>query len=312
MNASKAPSETEAKGNRSQGVVDLGRELKISQVRAVAQQLGAFLQAQEVLLDASQVELIDTAGLQLLGAFVRDAERGGVEFRWAGVSEPFLNAAQLLDLAQHLRLTGSDQQTGVSCDTAGGVDPGVTETVRSDQDREAGQEPAPARNALQTLDLAIAQIEAALREGDDNMGVLTEVFTRIASEVKAMERAVGELHPAKAVSAAKSAMNRYHHAISSNVKSAIVAFQFYDRLTQRLSHVQDSLVALVELLSDESHMHSPEAWNGLKQALRSRYSMSQERNLFDALMTGVARKEALGDLAVQSSTQDTSEVELFG
>ncbi len=67
--------------------------------------LCGLLQATQcVLLDASNVERIDTAALQLLFAFVRDRRAGGLEVSWQGSSAALLDAADLLDMRVQLGL----------------------------------------------------------------------------------------------------------------------------------------------------------------------------------------------------------------
>ncbi len=55
-------------------------------------------------LDATAVERVDTATLQLLAAFHRDALARGGKIAWAGVSTPLREAAERLGLAQALAL----------------------------------------------------------------------------------------------------------------------------------------------------------------------------------------------------------------
>jgi anti-anti-sigma regulatory factor len=55
-------------------------------------------------LDAGAVERVDTAALQLLAAFRRDAAAKGHDTRWLGASEALHEAAGLLGLARMLDL----------------------------------------------------------------------------------------------------------------------------------------------------------------------------------------------------------------
>lgn len=56
----------------------------------------------EAVLDVAAVERIDTAVVQLLYAFVRDRKAQGGKVVWAGNSECFAEAVNLLGLATHL------------------------------------------------------------------------------------------------------------------------------------------------------------------------------------------------------------------
>lgn len=74
-----------------------------------AGQLQALLVAQleqgmPVRLDAGQVERIDTAGLQLLVAFVRDRRKRARAVTWHRCSESLTRAASMLGLSADLEL----------------------------------------------------------------------------------------------------------------------------------------------------------------------------------------------------------------
>lgn len=65
---------------------------------------GLLQSPQRVVLDASNVERIDTATLQLLFAFVRDRRACGLQVTWQGSSAALLDAADLLDMRVQLGL----------------------------------------------------------------------------------------------------------------------------------------------------------------------------------------------------------------
>jgi ABC-type transporter Mla MlaB component len=53
-------------------------------------------------IDASAVQRIDTASLQVLAAFARDRRAGGLALEWLGVPACLAEAASLLDLTTAL------------------------------------------------------------------------------------------------------------------------------------------------------------------------------------------------------------------
>jgi len=124
-----------------------------------------------------------------------------------------------------------------------------------------------------------------------------------------MEQAVWEIPSEQAPAELVDTVESYRQAIAKNVNAAVVGMQFYDQLVQRLSHVRDGLACLAELVADESRARVPAAWSDLTQTLRAMYSMSHERNLFDAVMKGETREEATSGLAMPIATQ--CEVEWF-
>ena len=57
-----------------------------------------------VQIDASAVQRIDTASLQVLAAFARDRRAAGLEVEWLGVPASLTEVAQVLDLTSVLGL----------------------------------------------------------------------------------------------------------------------------------------------------------------------------------------------------------------
>ena len=55
-------------------------------------------------IDASEVQRVDTAILQVFLAYSQEAKLQGLQFCWQGVSEAFRNAVQLLGIEQELDL----------------------------------------------------------------------------------------------------------------------------------------------------------------------------------------------------------------
>lgn len=79
--------------------------LDISGARALHTQLQEALQtAEPVVLQADQVERVDTAALQVLSAFMREAQERRIAVQWLHPSVPLQYAAQLLDLTAIMAL----------------------------------------------------------------------------------------------------------------------------------------------------------------------------------------------------------------
>jgi anti-anti-sigma regulatory factor len=58
----------------------------------------------EVVIDGSQVERIDTAGLQLLVGFAKEQKNAGRALRWRGTSAALLRCSRTLGLHEVLEL----------------------------------------------------------------------------------------------------------------------------------------------------------------------------------------------------------------
>lgn len=167
------------------------------------------------------------------------------------------------------------------------------------------------RETILMLNLAVAQIEMAMRDSGGSVEVLADTFTSMYGNIMAMVEAAGELPD----SPIKANLTQSGQAVSGQMQQAIVAFQFYDRLSQRLSHVCRSLENLVGIVNNPAQLYNPSAWYSLQQKIRAKYTMEDEKLMFDTLLaTGdvdealkqyVARKHPSAD-----SHQDV-DVELF-
>jgi anti-anti-sigma regulatory factor len=69
--------------------------------------LRRLAQAGSVAIDASAVQRIDTATLQVLAAFARDRGAAGLPVEWVGIPAVVTDAARLLNLSAVLGLTAS-------------------------------------------------------------------------------------------------------------------------------------------------------------------------------------------------------------
>ena len=81
--------------------IRLPADCRMAELPALREQC---LAAPSSTLDASAVERVDTAALQLLVAFHRDALARGGKITWAGVSTPLREAAERLGLTKALAL----------------------------------------------------------------------------------------------------------------------------------------------------------------------------------------------------------------
>jgi hypothetical protein len=95
------------------------------------------------------------------------------------------------------------------------------------------------------------------------------------------------------------------------VHQAIIAFQFYDKLVQRLAHVSHSLGSLSELVSDQRRIFSPYEWVGLQEKIRSRYSTVDEVAMFEAVLNGMPVQDAIAQYVDTLKDKGGDDIELF-
>lgn len=70
----------------------------------MVQKLHTEKTVEQVNIDARELSRIDTAGLQLLTAFIIDINRQKIEFSWQNVNEELVNSASRLGLNNLLKL----------------------------------------------------------------------------------------------------------------------------------------------------------------------------------------------------------------
>ena len=174
------------------------------------------------------------------------------------------------------------------------------------------------KETINMLTLAVSQVECTMTDGEKSITELTKSFTYIASQLKE----VIDTHDNKSnetntddskIASIKLSAKEIHQQIMS----AIVAFQFYDRLSQRLDHVKRDLGWLSNLVSDPQQLYNPLAWSKLQEDIMSNYTMEEERIMFQHIMKGASVEEALEiyqhHFISKKEEGDTStdEIELF-
>jgi ABC-type transporter Mla MlaB component len=93
-----------AKTDKADGRVALPADCRIADLPAVKDALQAALAAPTVALDGGAVERVDTAALQLLAVFRREAAVRNVAVAWLGASAALRDGAARLGLERTLEL----------------------------------------------------------------------------------------------------------------------------------------------------------------------------------------------------------------
>jgi hypothetical protein len=129
------------------------------------------------------------------------------------------------------------------------------------------------------LGLAASQIEVALKEAEPPVAELATLVARLGATTEGA--------------------------------SATTALQFHDRLTQRLTHVRDTLASVAKFLDERSHYGPGSNWDRLRADIRGQYSMEQERVMFDLLIGGASPDQVLQALDEMRTNGAASHVDLF-
>jgi hypothetical protein len=170
------------------------------------------------------------------------------------------------------------------------------------------------RETVLMLELAAGQVEAAMTDSNSSVEVLTDTFTSLADTLQNIDAAVDTLPDTIGNGLVKAEIQANTQLVASKVRQAIVAFQFYDKLVQRLDHVCHSLAGLSHLVSDRQRLYSPDEWKALQDEILAKYTMIEERAMFEAVLNGVSVKEALDSYMtarMEKVESSGGEVELF-
>lgn len=135
-----------------------------------------------------------------------------------------------------------------------------------------------------TLKLAVSQIESAIQESGDSVEGLSSSLLSMGNEVAALEDiCAGSV--ADDAEGLRSGLSASSREMMRKIRAAVVAMQFYDRLTQRLRHVSEGLDGAAQLVEACECRLEPTAWKALRKKIRAGYTTDEERRLFDLLIT---------------------------
>ena len=166
------------------------------------------------------------------------------------------------------------------------------------------------RETVLMLELSAGQIEAAMTDSNSSVEVLTDSFTTMAGYMRTIADSVSALPDDGDAGDAKRNLGAAAEHVSGMVHQAIIAFQFYDKLVQRLAHVGLSLGDLSDLVADPRRLFNPGEWVGLQDKIKTKYSTREEIAMFDAVMQGVPVQEAV-DKFMAEMKEKSDDIELF-
>ena len=165
------------------------------------------------------------------------------------------------------------------------------------------------RETILMLGLAVSQIEVAMKDSGESVDQLANSFTTMFGHVQMIANLAKSLPDGEA----REEIQNNCSFVGTKMQETIIAFQFYDRLVQRLSHVSHSIDDLAVLIADSSRLYNPSEWFGMQQKIRSKYTMEEEKLMFDALMEGKTVKAALAIYQERKAQEQSAavDVELF-
>jgi len=161
------------------------------------------------------------------------------------------------------------------------------------------------QESLKILLLAMAQIELSLTDGEHNVTELGSLFTNMAKHLD-------EVNTFLSLQADTPDEIISHGAdLAASINEGVVAFQFYDRISQRLQHVIMGLALMEEVLNSKQLRISPDAWRKLQEEIQASYSLDCERKMFDLVLKGTSVHEALKLYRDENHSPKEDDIELF-
>lgn len=156
------------------------------------------------------------------------------------------------------------------------------------------------RETVLILNVAVARIKHAMIEGDDSFTSLSQSFVEIINSAEQITLATKKLED----SAEKTEISENCQDISQRVGSSIVAFQFYDKLSQRMALVSNTLNSLSEVLKDPAKKSDHNEWLKLQNTIRSKYTLDSDQKMFDNVLNGMSVDDALKTAVEETAEND--------
>lgn len=136
---------------------------------------------------------------------------------------------------------------------------------------------------IHMLDLSANQLDVTIQEGNESMELLMDTFSSLTDELDRLNAAITNQ---TADSAGSKNLIEYCATTKEKINQAVIGLQFYDRFTQRMHNVRESLAVLAALVDDPDRQNVPQEWVTLRDGMKSKYSKEQQKTIFHALMQG--------------------------
>lgn len=159
------------------------------------------------------------------------------------------------------------------------------------------------RQIERALQLAIVQIDMTLRESAESVEHMIGAITSLSGTLHRIHSDL-HAHMPESGSVSDCADAREH------VRQAIMAFQFHDRMTQRLSHVMENLAEIATVVSAPDSEHAA-LWENLQKRMRQVYSLEQEQAIHKALHKGLPADKANTGTDAGRKHAVAGDIELF-
>jgi len=159
-------------------------------------------------------------------------------------------------------------------------------------------------NQVTLLQLAAAQLALSLKETEQPFDDLSKLFIEIVEGYNAVEGLIGSNDEKDILR-----LQTLHQATQQKVRNAIVDFQFYDRMTQRLQHIMGNIQDAIQALEVKATGNEAE-WSRIFDKIEKSYTMREETELFNSIRNGTGFEAAVQSLIEKTFEKGESEAEI--
>lgn len=146
---------------------------------------------------------------------------------------------------------------------------------------------------IMALNLSIAQIDLSMTEGSYSIDTLIDTFNFMREGLDRLNHSVLN-DEVEDITELKARLLQESQVLSEKVTASIVAFQFYDKLSQRLQHVSKSLSSLSDIISHEDRTVDDTTWNRFLETMAKYAAMREEYELYELIFTqGLTSEQAI-------------------
>ncbi|MGB0496017.1 MAG: hypothetical protein ACPGJI_06645 [Kangiellaceae bacterium] len=162
-------------------------------------------------------------------------------------------------------------------------------------------------NQITLLQLAAAQLAISLKETEQPFDDLSKLFIEIVEGFNEIESLLSSGN-----STDLERVKDLHSTTQGRVKNAVIDFQFYDRMTQRLNHILSNIQDAIDSMGKCDSVDD-EYWQEIFAKIEKSYTMREEKQLYESIRSGIGFDEAVKALVSQTFDHDSnaSNIELF-
>lgn len=161
------------------------------------------------------------------------------------------------------------------------------------------------------LELATGELKLSMKDASGSVQMLTQTFMEMVRDVHEIKAMAEEMKRQKDVNNIEEIIKTCDGYLDK-VQDGTTGFQFYDKLTQRLSHTSESMKQLSSMMKEPEKLKDENQWDSFKSELEKRYNTEADRKFYQAMMDGASIKEAIRiAMEGRDKSADEGSVELF-